>query len=87
MKKIKEGGIIIGPATWKEFTGDDWNAFRFFIWQIRYGIGELGKKWTYSDLEEAVKIFLDSYYGNRDLLSKALGNPELKILKKLISKI
>ena len=44
MKKIKDGGIIIGLNTWKELTGDDWNAFRFFMWQIRYGIEELKKK-------------------------------------------
>jgi hypothetical protein len=67
MTKIKEGGIIIGPDTWKGLTGDGWNAFRFFIWQIRYGIKELNKKWSYADLQKAVEIFLNSFYGNERL--------------------
>ena len=67
MKKIKEGGIVIGPDTWKELTGDEWNAFKFFIWQIRYGVEELNKKWSVADLQKAVKIFLKSFYGNEKL--------------------
>ena len=67
MKKIKDDGIIIGPKTWKEFSGDDWNAFRFYMWQIRYGIEELNKKWSYDDLQKAVEIFLKSFYGNEKL--------------------
>ena len=87
MKKIKEGGLVIGPDTWKELTGDEWNAFKFFIWQIRYGVEELNKKWSAADLQKAVKIFLNSFYGDEELLAKAEKDPEFKILKKLISKI
>ena len=87
MKKIKEGGLVIGPDTWKELTGDEWNAFKFFIWQIRYGVEELNKKWSATDLQKAVKIFLNSFYGDEELLAKAEKDPEFKILKKLISKI
>ena len=87
MKKIKEGGLVIGPDTWKELTGDEWNAFKFFIWQIRYGVEELNKKWSAADLQKAVKIFLKSFYGDEELLAKAEKDPEFKILKKLISKI
>ena len=67
MKKIKDGGIIIGSYTWKELALDEWNAFRFFTWQIRYGIEELKKKWSFDDLQKAVKIFLNSFYGNEKL--------------------
>jgi hypothetical protein len=67
MKKIKEGGLVIGPDTWEELTGDGWNAFKFFIWQIRYGVEELNKKWSVTDLQRAVKIFLKSFYGNEKL--------------------
>ena len=67
MKKIKEGGIVIGPDTWKELTGDEWNAFKFFIWQIRYGVEKLNKKYSVADLEKAVKIYLKSFYGNEKL--------------------
>ena len=87
MKKIKEGGLVIGPDTWKELTGDEWNAFKFFIWQIRYGVEELNKKWSAADLQKAVKIFLNSFYGDEELLAKAEKDPEFEILKKLISKI
>ena len=87
MKKIKEGGLVIWPDTWKELTGDEWNAFKFFIWQIRYGVEELNKKWSAADLQKAVKIFLNSFYGDEELLAKAEKDPEFKILKKLISKI
>ena len=67
MKKIKDDGIVIGPDTWKKLALDDWNAFRFFMWQIRYGIEELDKKWSYADLQKAVEIFLKSFYGNEKL--------------------
>jgi len=67
MKKIKDDGIVIGPDTWEELALDDWNSFRFFMWQIRYGIEELNKEWSYADLQKAVKIFLKSFYGNEKL--------------------
>ena len=86
MKQIKEGGIVIGPDTWNELTGDGWNAFKFFIWQIRYGVEELNKKWSATDLEKAVKIFLNSFYGDEELLAKAKKDPEFKIVENLISK-
>ena len=86
MKQIKEGGIVIGPDTWKELTGDEWNAFKFFIWQIRYGVEELNKKWSYADLKKAVKIFLNSFYGDEELLAKAKKDPEFQSVKKTILK-
>jgi len=89
MKKIRDGGLVIGPDTWKELTGDDWNAFKLFIWQIRYGIVELNKKWVSADLKKAVKIFLNSFYGDVNLLKEKhvkLENDVKKILEKIKKK-
>ena len=80
------GLIIFGTETWRVLTGDEWNAFIFYVWQIRYRIATSKKKWTHTQLTEAVEMFLDSYYGNRNLLQQALANPELKIVEKLVSK-
>ena len=88
MKQIKKEGIIIGPATWETFTSDDWHAFIFFMWQIRYGIEELKKIWYYADLQKAVEIFLNSFYGDEKLLEqkrvkleKDVGNKRKRIKK------
>ncbi|MBL76977.1 MAG: hypothetical protein CL763_08660 [Chloroflexi bacterium] len=82
----KKSGIVIGTDLWKLVTDNEWNAFKFFIWQIRYGVQELKKKWTLKDLNDAVDIFLDSFYGNRDNKSKAEEDTEYKKVKKLIEK-
>jgi len=81
-----EGMIIFGTDTWKILTGDPLNVYKFFIWQIQYGIEFLKKSWTIDDLKSALDQFLMSYYGNCDLLDKLLEESECKNLKKLLKK-
>lgn len=76
------GLIIFGVDTWRTLTGDEWNAYRFFIWNLRYNIEELKQTWSSVNLTQAVKMFVDSFYGeNKSVLKKALSDPEFKKIK------
>jgi len=76
------GLIIFGVDTWKTLTGDEWNAFRFFTWNLRYNVEELKQKWSHEDLTRAVKMFVDSFYGDDEsVLKKALSDSEFEKIK------
>ena len=76
------GLIIFGIDTWKTLTGDEWNAYRFFIWNLRYNVEELKQTWSKDNLTKAVKMFVDSFYGeNKSILEKALSDTEFKKIK------
>jgi len=77
-----DGLIIFGIDTWKTLTGDEWNAYRFFIWNLRYNVEKLKQTWSRDDLNQAVKMFVDSFYGeNKSILEKALSDSEFKKIK------
>jgi hypothetical protein len=77
-----DGLIIFGVDTWKTLTGDEWNAYRFFIWSLRYNVEELKQTWSNDNLTKAVKMFIDSFYGeNESILEKALSDTEFKKIK------
>jgi len=77
-----DGLIIFGVDTWKTLTGDEWNAYRFFIWNLRYNVEELKQTWSNDNLTKAVKMFIDSFYGeNKSILEKALSDTEFKKIK------
>jgi hypothetical protein len=77
-----DGLIIFGVDTWKTLTGDEWNAYRFFIWSLRYNVEELKQTWSNDNLTKAVKMFIDSFYGeNKSILEKALSDTEFKKIK------
>ena len=77
-----DGLIIFGVDTWKTLTGDEWNAYRFFIWNLRYNVEELKQTWSNDNLTKAVKMFIDSFYGeNESILEKALSDTEFKKIK------
>lgn len=76
------GLIIFGVDTWRTLTGDEWNAYRFFIWNLRYNVEELKQTWSSDNLTQAVKMFVDSFYGvNKSILEKALSDSEFKKIK------
>jgi len=76
------GLIIFGVDTWGTLTGDEWNAYRFFTWNLRYNVEELGQTWSKDDLNKAVKMFVRSFYGeNKSILEKALSDSEFKKIK------
>jgi len=76
------GLIIFGVDTWRTLTGDEWNAYRFFVWNLRYNVEELKQAWSNDDLTRAIKMFVDSFYGeNKSVLEKALSDAEFKKIK------
>ena len=76
------GLIIFGVDTWRTLTGNEWNAYRFFIWNLRYNIEELKQTWSRDNLTQAVKMFVSSFYGeNKSILKKALSDSEFKKIK------
>lgn len=76
------GLIIFGVDTWKTLTGDEWNAYRFFVWNLRYNVEKLKQTWSSDNLTQAVKMFVDSFYGvNKSILEKALSDSEFKKIK------
>lgn len=77
------GMITFGADAWKTLTGDEWNAYNLFLWQIRYEI-ESGKKWTTDDLEKAVKQFINSFYcGDVKKLGMALDTKTFTEIHKM----
>jgi hypothetical protein len=83
MMKNSSGMIIFGAESWKTLTGDEWNAYKLFLWQIMYEI-ESGKKWSKEDLQNAVKLFVCSFYGDVDsAASTALNHDLFKIVEKM----
>jgi hypothetical protein len=75
---MKETGdlIIFGADAWRELTGDEWNAYKLFLWQLCYLINEKHNKWSTQELEDSVFQFLESFYNNdKDKQRHALGNP------------
>jgi hypothetical protein len=77
------GGLIIfGNKTWKTLTGNSWNAFKFFVWHLRYMNEKSKQKSNPAELAHAVKMFVDSFYGDDEsILNKALSDPEFKKIK------
>jgi hypothetical protein len=59
------GLIMFGADTWKVLTGDEFNAFRLFLWQLRYLITELDSKWDRSTVHECLSETLDSFYDDK----------------------
>jgi len=82
-----DGMIIFGSDSWKKLTGDEWNSYKLFLWQIRYKFEKSKKGWSRKDLKDAVEHFVDSYYGNDvKKLRQALKNSEFKKLEKALKK-
>jgi len=80
--KDSNGLIIFGVDTWKTLTGDEWNAYKFFVWNLRYNVQELKQTWSEEDLTNAVKMFINSFYGEDEKsLEKALSHTEFKKIK------
>ncbi len=77
-----DGLIIFGNDTWRALTGDEWNAYTFFVWSLRYNIEELKQNWSDEDKENAIRMFVNSFYGeNESVLEKALSDAEYKKIK------
>lgn len=82
MQSEDSGLILFSTDTWKILTGDEWNAYRFFIWQLQYLIQS--KKWK-PDKEMIIKslevFFKCSYDQYQEKLEEALQRPEyLKLI-------
>ena len=80
------GLIMFGRETWKELTGDEWNSFRLFLWQLRFVIeNRVGNKWDRDSLNDAVLDFLKSFYDDyEDRQKYAVRMPEFIELQKLL---
>lgn len=63
MKRAEDGLIIYGNDTWSKLTGDERNAFDFFIRCIEFMV-QNGAEWSKSDLESATVFFNDIFYGS-----------------------
>lgn len=83
--KNSGGLIIFGVESWKVLTGSENNAFKLFLWQIKYKAEQKGCKWTKSQLEEATEHFVRSFYGE-DLkkLKACLDNAFYKEIKGML---
>ncbi len=66
--------IIFGKDTWKRLTGDEWNSFRFFIWQIQFASSNNPNSWTRKNVELAVKEFVNSFYPENEKMLKKVKN-------------
>ena len=81
-----KGLIIFGKDSWKELTGDEWNAYKLFLWVVKYKIKSPGSKWTEEDLKQAVEHFTRSFYGEDDTkLESALQDSEYQAISKLVN--
>jgi hypothetical protein len=56
------GLIIFGAETWREITGDEWNAYQLFIWQLKHKIESHHDEWTKDGMTAAVEQFMNSFY-------------------------
>jgi hypothetical protein len=83
MKSENSGLILFGADSWKTLTGDEWNAYRLFIWQLQYLIQT--KKWNADrdNILKSIEIFFEcSYDKYREKLNEALQRPEyLQLIK------
>jgi len=80
-----EGLMLFGADTWEEITGDEWNAYRLYLWSIRHSIEKTKKSWNTGELEGAVIYFLNSFYDDHsDKLQTALSLPEYKELERIV---
>lgn len=76
--------IIFGKDTWKILTGDEWNAYKTFLWNVQYKMSQ--SKWTKEELKESVIQFINSFYGDDDkTLKLALAHNEYKQLESNLS--
>jgi hypothetical protein len=83
MKSENSGLILFGANSWKTLTGDEWNAYRLFMWQLQYLIQT--KKWK-PDKDNIIKsmeiFFKCSYDQYREKFNEALQRPEyLELIK------
>lgn len=90
--KGQKGLIIFGTDAWRELTGNEWNAYRLFLWQIRYkvekggeGLDDKSAKWHKKALRESVFEYLDAFYDDpKAKLTSAFNEPEFKALEALL---
>ena len=75
--------ILFGKDSWGELTGDEWNAFRFFMWQIKFSKKSISSSWKKEQIMPAVNEFVNSFYdGDSDILKKIKKDPDyLEIVK------
>jgi hypothetical protein len=56
---------------WKKLTGDEWNAFILFAWQVRHAIESADGAWKKDQIEPAMNEFVNSFYnGDTDAMRK-----------------
>jgi hypothetical protein len=83
--KDSGGLIIFGAETWKRLTGDEWNAYRLFLWQIKYKIQIDGNGWDKEQLKDATEHFMKSFYQNyEEKVREAFRMPEYKELEAIL---
>ena len=83
MQNEKTGLILFAADTWRKLTGDEWNAYRLFNWQLQHQIQT--KKWTPNKdtIIKSMEIFFESSYDQyREKMNEALQKPEyLELIK------
>lgn len=80
--KENTGLILFAPDTWRELTGDEWNAYRLFIWHLQHQFQT--KKWKpdREDIKKSMEIFFECFYDRyQEKLEEALQRPDyLKLI-------
>ena len=75
--------ILFGKDTWKKLTGDEWNSFRFFAWQVRHAIESKSSSWKKIQIEPAMNEFVNSFYdGDSTIMEKIKNDAEYKLILK-----
>jgi hypothetical protein len=77
MKSENSGLILFGADSWKTLTGDEWNAFRLFMWQLQHLIQT--KKWKpdRDNIIKSMEIFFEcSYDQYQEKFNESLQRPE-----------
>lgn len=78
----KEPGLIIyGKDTWRILSGDEANAFKFFLWQIKFK-SETNTSWNKLEFCNAVNDFSMSFYGENKIPEQLLSLQEYQELEK-----
>jgi len=83
--KDDTGLITFAAESWRDLTGDEWNACRLFLWQLRYGIEVKNNPYDRSTIQAAISHFIEAFYEGVDFEGKLQTILQLEEFRELDS--